>query len=324
MTKRAFISGISGQDGSYLAEHLLNLGYKVSGMVRRNSISENQTERLEGIRDKLHVDYGDVTDMASIISLLKTSKPHEIYHLAAQSHVKVSFKEPIHTSQTNAIGTLNLLEAARLVCPEARIYNAASSEMFGNNINPDGYQDETTRMSPVSPYGVSKLYAYNICRNYRSSYNMFISSGILFNHESVRRATSFVTTKIIRGALDIKTGKADKLVLGNLEASRDWGYAPDYVRGMHNILNHTSAEDFVLATGNTHTVRYLCEYVFFKLAMNYRNHVVLDEKFTRPEELNYLKGDSTKARKLLAWEPTHSFEDMINKMMEHWIEVYSI
>lgn len=313
---RALITGISGMDGSHLAEYLLSLGYQVYGMVRRNSVSENQTARLNGIVDKIHVEYGDVTDIPSIISLLKLSKPDEVYHLAAMSFVKASFLEPIYTSQANAIGTLNLLEACRLQCPEARIYNAASSEMFGNECNSDGFQNEFTRMTPVSPYGISKLFAYNTVRNYRASYGMFASSGILMNHEGPRRPRTFVTTKVVRGALDIKAGKADKLVLGNLEASRDWGHSKDYVRAMVKILAHDKADDFVIATGKTNSVRYLCEYVFYKLGMNYRNHVVEnDPKYTRPEELHYLKGDSTKARNILGWEPTYTFESMIDEMI---------
>lgn len=320
MEKRAFITGINGQDGSYLAEYLLSKGYKVSGMVRRNSVSENQTSRLNSIRDKVYIEYGDVTDLSSVMSLLKSIMPTEVYHLAAQSHVKVSFIEPIYTAQVNSIGTLNVLEACRLVCPGARIYNAASSEMMGNNIDTDNYQRETTRMSPVSPYGCSKLFAYNICRNYRQSYDMFISSGILFNHESIRRATNFVTTKVVKTAVEIYYGKTDKLILGNLKAYRDWGHAEDYVRAMHMILNYTVPDDFVIATGKSYSIKDLCTYVFDRLQLSLERYITSDQKYLRPEELNYLRGDSSKAREKLGWTPVYSFTMMLDNMIDYWLK----
>lgn len=319
---KALITGINGQDGSYLAEYLLSKGYKVSGMVRRNSVSENQTSRLNAILDKIHIEYGDVTDLSSIISLLKSTAPDEVYHLAAQSHVKISFIEPLYTTQVNSIGTLNILEACRLTCPEVRIYNAASSEMMGNNIDIDNFQRETTRMSPVSPYGCSKLFSYNICRNYRQSYNMFVSSGILFNHESTRRATNFVTTKVVKTAIEIYYGKTDKLVLGNLKSYRDWGHAKDYVRAMNMILKHSVPDDFVIATGKAHSVQDLCNYVFSKLGLSLEKHLISDKKYLRPEELDYLCGDSSKARKVLGWTPEYNFTTMLDEMIDYWLKKY--
>lgn len=318
--KSAFITGINGQDGSYLAEHLLDLGYKVSGIVRRNSVSENQTYRLNAIRSRLSIEYGDVTDLASLISFMKQHKPDKIFHLAAQSHVKVSFIEPIYTTQANAIGTLNVLEAARLLCPEAKIYFAGSSEMFGNNIDSDGFQRETTKMSPVSPYGCSKLFGYDLCRNYRNAYKMFISSGILFNHESPRRGENFVTAKVVKEAVKIALGKEKNLFLGNLDARRDWGAAQDYVRAMNMMLDHSVPDDFVIATGQTRSVMDLCEVVFRKLGLDFMEHVVIDDLYMRPEELNYLQGDSTKARKTFGWVPEITFDKLIDDMIDYWMK----
>ena len=239
--------------------------------------------------------------------------------MAAQSHVKISFEQPIYTANVTGIGTLNLLEAVRLIKPDTKIYQASSSEMFGNNIDSDGFQRETTHMSPVSPYGCAKVFSYNICRNYKNSYKMFISNGILFNHESPRRGTNFVTNKVVKEAVKIKLGLSSQLKLGNLEATRDWGHAKDYVEAMWLILQQDQSDDFVCSTGISHSVKELCEYVFNKLDLNYLDYVVKSEKFLRPEELNNLKGDSSKLIEKTGWKPKYTFETMLDEMVEYWI-----
>lgn len=313
--KRALITGISGQDGSYLAEFLLEKGYEVHGIVRRHSVAENQSARLDDIYDKLHLHYGDLNDLSSLIQILQKSKPDEVYNLAAQSHVRISFDVSVYTAATTGLGVLNMFEACRLVCPDVKIYQASSSEMFGNNIDEDGFQRESTPMSPVSPYGCAKVFAFNIARNYRHSYNMFISNGILFNHESPRRGSNFVTSKIVKGACAIKAGKQDKLALGNLDATRDWGHAKDYVKAMWMMLQEEESDDYVCATGVSHSVRDCCEYVFRKLGMDYKDYVTIDERYFRPEELRDLKGDSTKLRTKLDWKPDYTFESLMDDML---------
>ena len=313
--KKALITGINGQDGSYLAELLLEKGYEVHGMLKRNSVAENQTSRLNNIFDKLHLYYGDLNDISSLISILQKVNPDEVYSLASQSHVRISFDIPIYTASTTGLGILNLLEACRLICPKTKIYQASSSEMFGNEVDEDGFQRETTRMNPVSPYGCAKVFAYNIARNYRNSYDMFVSNGILFNHESPRRGSNFVTSKIVKGAVAIKTGKQNELRLGNLDATRDWGHARDYVEAMWMILQQDTPNDFVCATGISHSVRDFCEYTFKKLGMNYNDYVTIDPKYFRPEELKDLKGDSTKIRTELGWNPKYTFESMVDEMI---------
>jgi GDPmannose 4,6-dehydratase len=321
--KKALITGINGQDGSYLAEFLLEKGYQVFGTLKRNSVAENQTARLENVYDKIKLFYADLTDLSSLISVIQQTQPDEIYNLAAQSHVRISFDQPIYTAQVTGIGTLNVLEAVRLIKPEAKIYQASSSEMFGNSIDSDGFQRETTAMYPVSPYGCAKVYSYNICRNYRNSYNMFISNGILFNHESPRRGTNFVTNKVVKEAVKIKLGLSNKLALGNLDATRDWGHAKDYVEAMWMILQLENPNDYVCSTGVSHTVKELCEYVFNKLDMSYQDYVTMDEKFLRPEELNDLKGDPTKLKQDTGWEPTYTFETMLDEMIDYWLKFYN-
>ena len=320
--KKALITGINGQDGSYLAEFLLEKGYEVFGTLKRNSVAENQTARLDKVYDKVKLFYADLTDLSSLISVIQKTQPDEIYNLAAQSHVRISFDQPIYTAQVTGVGTLNMLEAVRLIKPDAKIYQASSSEMFGNSIDNDGFQRETTPMYPVSPYGCAKVYSYNICRNYRNSYNMFISNGILFNHESPRRGTNFVTNKVVKEAVKIKLGLSKKLALGNLDATRDWGHAKDYVQAMWMILQLENPNDYVCATGVSHTVKELCEYVFGKLGLSYQEYVTLDEKFLRPEELNDLKGDPSKLKNDTGWEPTYTFETMLDEMIEYWLEYY--
>jgi GDPmannose 4,6-dehydratase len=323
VTKIALITGINGQDGSYLAEFLLEKGYEVHGTLKRNSVAENQTARLDNIFEKINLHYADLTDLSSLISVIQKTQPDEIYNLAAQSHVRISFDQPIYTTQVTGVGTLNMLEAVRLIKPDAKIYQASSSEMFGNSIDSDGFQRETTPMNPVSPYGCAKVYSYNICKNYRNSYDMFISNGILFNHESPRRGTNFVTNKVVKEAVKIKLGLSNKLALGNLDATRDWGHAKDYVEAMWMILQLETPNDYVCSTGVSHTVKELCEYVFRKLDLSYQDYIVLDEKFLRPEELNDLKGDNSKLKKHTGWKPTYTFESMLDEMIEYWLKYYS-
>jgi GDPmannose 4,6-dehydratase len=322
LNKIALITGINGQDGSYLAELLLSKNYEVHGTLKRNSVSENQTARLDSIYDNIKLHYADMTDLSSLISVIKKIKPTEIYNLAAQSHVRVSFDQPIYTANVTGIGTLNLLEAVRFVDDKIKIYQASSSEMFGNSIDEDGFQRETTPMNPVSPYGCAKVFSYNISNNYKNSYNMFISNGILFNHESPRRGTNFVTNKVCKEAVKIKLGLSNELKLGNLEATRDWGHAKDYVMAMWMILQLDKPDNFVCSTGIAHSVKDLCEYVFTKLDLDWTNYVKIDEKFLRPEELNNLKGDSSKLRELTNWSPEYTFELMLDEMINHWLNFY--
>tara|TARA_R110002110_G_scaffold132836_1_gene314744 strand:- start:578 stop:1573 length:996 start_codon:yes stop_codon:yes gene_type:complete len=322
--KKAFITGINGQDGSYLAEHLLSLGYEVHGMVRRNSTSENQSIRLKEAfkyKPKITTHYGDLLDQTSIERLLTEIMPDEIYNIGAQSHVRVSFDIPQFTVQTNALGVVNILEAYKRICPHAKFYQASSSEMFGLSVDEDRFQRETTVMNPVSPYGCSKVFSYNMVRHYRRAYGLHAVNGILFNHESPRRGSNFVTNKVVKAACKIKLGLQDKLELGNIDSYRDWGHSKDYVKAMHLIMNHSTADDFVVSTMETHSVREMCEVVFSYLGLDYKDYVTQNPKFLRPEELPYLKGDSTKLRETFGWEPSYTFKEMMCEMCDHWLDV---
>ena len=322
--KKAFITGIGGQDGSYLAEYLLDLGYEVHGIIRRNSTPEHQQSRLDGIRTNpnLHISYGDLLDTSGLERLLSQIQPDEIYNLAAQSHVRISYEIPQFTIQANALGVVNVLEAMKNNCPNAKFYQASSSEMFGSAVDEDGFQRETTRMNPVSPYGCAKVFGYNIVRNYRNAYNLHLSNGILFNHESPRRGSNFVTNKVVKAAIRIALGLQDKLELGNLDAYRDWGHSKDYIKAMHLILQQPNPGDWVVATGETRSVRDMCKYVFEKLNLNYEDYIIQNQKFLRPEELKYLKGDSTRIREL-GWKPEYTFESMMDEMIEFWVNYYN-
>lgn len=315
----AFIFGIAGQDGSYLAESLEEQGFKVVGMLRRNSVSENQDSRLAGISGRIITEYGDVTDSPTVDRLLEKYQPDEIYNLAAQSHVQVSFQVPSYTVQTNGIGLLNVLESMKHRVPNARLYQASSSEMFGTGVDGDGFQRETTVMNPVSPYGAAKLFAFNISRIYRDAYELFISNGILFNHESPRRGSNFLTSKVVKTACEISLGQSDRLVLGNLDSQRDWGHSKDYVAAMQKILRHDKADDFVVASGQTLTVGDFVSKVFDALDLDAEKHVFQDEAFMRPNELPYLKGDSSKARRELGWKPNYDVDALVEDMISHWL-----
>jgi len=321
--KKAFITGISGQDGSYLTEYLLSLGYEIHGMTRRQSTSENQSARIQHLfsSGNVHTYYGDLLDQTSIEKLLTEIKPDEIYNLAAQSHVRVSFDIPQFTVQTNSLGVVNILEAYKRICPEARFYQASSSEMFGLSVEGDGFQRETTTMNPVSPYGCSKVFGYNMVRHYRRAYDLHISNGILFNHESPRRGSNFVTNKVVKAACSIKLGLQTELELGNMDSYRDWGHSKDYVRAMHSIINHDIPDDFVVSTMETHTVKEMCEVVFTYLGLDYKDYVIQNPKYMRPEELPYLKGDSTKIRETLGWKPEYTFEGLMHEMCDHWMDI---
>jgi GDPmannose 4,6-dehydratase len=321
--KKAFITGIAGQDGSYLTEYLLSLGYEVHGMIRRQSTSENQSARIQHLFSSgdVYTYYGDLLDQTSIEKLLTEIKPDEIYNLAAQSHVRVSFDIPQFTVQTNSVGVVNMLEAYKRICPEAKFYQASSSEMFGLSVEDDKFQRETTTMNPVSPYGCSKVFGYNMVRHYRRAYGLHAVNGILFNHESPRRGSNFVTNKVVKAACSIKLGLQKELELGNMDSFRDWGHSKDYVRAMHAIINHDTPDDFVVSTMETHSVREMCEVVFSYLGLDYKDYVVQNPKYVRPEELPYLKGDSTKLRETFGWEPDYSFEELMYEMCDHWMDV---
>jgi GDPmannose 4,6-dehydratase len=318
MPKSALITGITGQDGSYLAELLLEKGYEVHGMVRR--ASTEKFDRIEHLRDRITLHQGDLLDHRSLTDTLRASRPEEIYNLAAMSFVAVSWIQPTLTAEFTGVGVTRLLEAMREVCPEARFYQASSSEMFGKVREVP--QTESTPFYPRSPYGVAKAYGHFITVNYRESYDLHATSGILFNHESPRRGLEFVTRKVTWHAAAIKHGKLDELRLGNLDAQRDWGYAADYVEAMYLMLQRDDPEDFVIATGTMHTVRDCVEIAFDEAGVpDWEKHVVIDPSFLRPAEVDELVGDSTKAKDLLGWEPKTSFEELIRLMTRADLEL---
>ena len=312
--KTALITGITGQDGSYLAELLLKKNYRVVGIKRRTSLIS--TDRINHLytNKNFKVVYGNLNDSGALHRIMKETMPDEIYNLAAQSHVRVSFETPEETSEFVALGTLRLLEAMRNMCPDAKFYQASSSEMFGDN--PENPQSETTRLMPASPYACAKVFAHNLCRNYREGYGMHISSGILFNHESPRRGETFVTRKITLAAARIKTGIQEKLFLGNLEAKRDWGFAGDYVEAMWLMTQQKTADDYVVATGETHTVKEFLYEVFAHAELSVDKYVEIDERLFRPHEVPLLLGDCSKAEDELGWTPKVKFADLAKMMYE--------
>lgn len=321
---RVFLSGISGQDGGLLARLCLSEGHEVFGLVRRHSTPENQTSRIDDIESQLGLYYGDLNDTSSIVRSLLDCKPDIVLNIGAQSHVRISFDCSAYTVSTNALGALNVLDATRRLLPNARFYQASSSEMFGTSVDADGFQRLSTPMTPTSPYGCAKLFAFKYTQHVRRAYGFHACNGILFNHEGKYRGANFVTAKVVRGALAIQSGKLDKLRLGAIDSKRDWGNARDYVRAIWKIVNYPEPRDWVVATGETRSVRDLCEYVFRKLGMNYEDYVVANDKaYLRPEELTYLRGDSTETRELLGWQPEFTFEQTIDEIIEHWQNVES-
>ena len=314
--KKALITGVTGQDGSYLAEFLLEKGYEVIGMVRRTSTIN--FDRIRHLQDAIELVYGDLLDQVSLIAILQEHRPDEVYNLAAQSFVPTSFEQPVLTGEFTALGVTRVLDAIRLVDSNIRFYQASSSEMFGKVREVP--QNENTPFYPRSPYGAAKVYGHWITVNYRESYGLFACSGILFNHGSPRRGLEFVERKVAHGAARIKLGLADELRLGNLEAQRDWGYAGDYVEAMWLMLQQDKSDDYVIATGETHSVRELCEVAFGHLGLDYRDYVVCDPKFYRPAEVDQLIGDASKARKVLGWEPRVSFEELIHMTVDADLE----
>ncbi|WP_174591669.1 GDP-mannose 4,6-dehydratase [Methanocella conradii] len=317
MTKRALITGITGQDGSYLAELLLKKGYDVYGLVRRTS--NINTSRIENILDKINLIQGDMADQSSLISAVKQSQPDEVYNLAAQSFVGSSWSQPIFTGDVTGLGVTRLLEAIRVNELNAKFYQASSSEMFGKAVETP--QNEKTPFHPRSPYGVAKVYGHWIAVNYRESYGMFVCSGILFNHESPRRGMEFVTRKISNGVARIYHGLETELRLGNLDAKRDWGYAGDYVEAMWLMLQQKTPDDYVIATGETHTVREFCEIAFEAAGLDWKKYVKVDPRFLRPAEVELLMGDSSKARKALKWKPRVSFKELVCMMVQSDIDL---
>ena len=313
MPQRALITGITGQDGSYLAELLLEKDYEVVGVVRRSSTAN--LERISHLQDRLTLVPGDLQDETSLVNAVREFRPHEIYNLAAQSFVMTSFSQPVLTGDVTALGVTRLLEAVRIVDPDIRVYQASSSEMFGKVVETP--QTEHTPFYPRSPYGAAKAYGHWITVNYRESYDLFAVSGILFNHGSPRRGLEFVERKVSHAVAAIAKGEASELRLGNLDARRDWGFALDYVEAMWRMLQQPEPRDYVVASGNTHSVRELCELAFTRAGLDWEQHVVVDERFYRPAEVDLLVGDATKARSELGWSPTTTFEGLVNLMVDH-------
>jgi GDPmannose 4,6-dehydratase len=320
--RKAFITGISGQDGSYLAEFLIERGYEVHGLIRRHSVAENQTMRIEHIRDKVTLHYGDLTDLSSLMMIFSRIKFSEIYNLGAMSNVGISFKEPLYTQDANYIGFINLMEAISMThdINFVSIYQASSSEMFGNCVDADGFQRETTEMIPVSPYGISKLSAHRYAQHLRRAYGYKIWCGILFNHESERRGTNFVTGKVAKGVSEIVLGKTQSLSLGNLDSSRDWGHSKDYVKVMWQMLHETEPDDFICCTSITNTIKTLCEVAFRYKGLDWTHHVSYDKQYERSEELNFLRGCSDKLQSQINIKFEYTFESMIHEMVDYHIQ----
>lgn len=319
MKRKALVTGITGQDGYYLTKLLLEKDYEVYGMIRRHNRVENELGTVQEFASLVNFDYGDLTDASSVESLLHRVKPHEVYNLAAQSHVKVSFDAPVYTAQVNALGVAHLLDAVNRVVPFARFYQASTSEMFGNSVDVDGFQRELTPMYPVSPYGVAKLYAHQMINVYRVQHGMFACSGILFNHESPKRGDLFVTKKItnfvrMMEAKNWNTLGKEKLILGNLDAHRDWGHAEDYVHGMWMMLQHSDPGDYVLSTGSTYSIRDFLTVAFGDRMWS--DWVSFDTKFLRPEDVHHLKGDASKAQIALGWKPKHNLQSLVTSMLK--------
>lgn len=324
MKKRALVTGITGQDGAYLAKLLLDKNYEVFGFSSRRVNQSYDNLDFFGITDKIQIIFGDITDQTSINHAVKTSRPHEVYNLAAMSFVGLSWQEPIHTANVDAMGPLYVLEAIRNYAPDAKFYQASTSEMYGNNWEDDFTQNEKTAFRPRSPYGSAKAFAYYTTVNYRESYDLFACSGILFNHESPIRGKEFVTRKITDGVAKIQQGLAQTIELGNLDARRDWGYAGDYVEAMWMMLQQDTPDDFVIATGETWSIRELLDAAFEYIGIsNWSNYVVQNPDFMRPAEVPHLKGNPTKANNVLGWKPKTTFEELINMMMKADIERYS-
>lgn len=317
MKRRALVTGITGQDGYYLTKLLLEKDYDVYGMIRRHNRTGTELGTVQSLESLINLDYGDMTDASSLEAIVHRVKPHEVYNLAAQSHVKISFESPVYTANVNATGVANLLEAVTKTVPSARFYQASTSEMFGNCIDDDGFQRETTCMRPVSPYGVAKLYAHQMVNVYRVQHKLFACSGILFNHESPMRGDLFVTKKITNYVRDVReNGMLNKLQLGNINARRDWGHAEDYVHGMWLMLQHQTPDDYILSTGTTYSIRDFLEKAFAHIGTDYTKYVEVSPVFLRPEDVHHLKGDSTKARTVLGWTPKHNLDTLIQSMIE--------
>jgi len=320
---KALITGITGQDGSYLAEHLLGMGIEVHGIIRRNSSVTNQKERIEHLLKDIHLRYGDLSDFISLWKAIEELRPDYVFNLGAISQVKISFDVPQYTMDVNANAVQVMLDACVKYVPNVRFYQASSSEMFGINVDADGFQRETTPFNPASPYAISKVDAYNFVRHYRRAYGLHASNGILFNHTSPRRGANFVTQKVARGAVEIKLGIRDKLELGNLDSCRDWGHAKDYTAAMIAITNHIRPDDFVISTGLTYSVREMCNIVFGYLGLDYRDYIVINPKYMRAEEVPFLRGDCSRAKIILNWNPQYSFESIMKEMVDNWMSVLS-
>lgn len=319
--KVGLITGVNGQDGSYLAEFLLEKGYKVVGIIRRHSVAENQTERIEHIRDKIDLHYGDLTDLSSLLKVCSKYQFDEVYNLGAMSNVGISFKEPLYTQDANYLGFIKLIEALQTTQKTfPKFYQASSSEMFGNSVDEDGFQRETTPMMPVSPYGISKLSAHVYAQHLRRAYNLPISCGVLFNHESERRGTNFVTGKVAKTVAEIKLGLRDKLELGTLSTFRDWGHSKDFTKVMWQMLNECEPDDFICCTGKTYSVEELCDLAFSHVGLDYKDYVVISDKYKRDEELNYLRGCADKLFNKITIQFEYDFDKMIREMVDYHIE----